>query len=286
MVRLSRTLVAVTAVTLFCASVGHAQLLLRYRGRRGQVAVYRLTLTAKGEQISLGERRPINVEAEFELREEVTATSAADTMTVKIAPRVIRTRDSAGAFGNGERSRFPEVEVTMNALGEVLEARPLSDEHIGPYQRAFASILASPGIILPTGPVVAGDRWTWEQGGARQASRFVGMSQSPWGLVARVETTASSPMRVEEGSEGLGLNTIVSGFETQTSELELLTNSGVVFRNKGAVHTIAKGEISLELAQGPKTFPVASDIILSYHLKLIRLSGGLIRPDSTAVRSD
>ncbi len=147
MMRLARALCALALVTSALAPATRAGSLLRYGGHRGQVAVYRLSLSATGQQVSLGERRPVAVEAEFELREEITATGPAGAITARIVPVVISTRDSASAFGNGERSIFPTIEVTIDERGQVLATQPLSDEHVGPYQRAFASLMAAPGAV-------------------------------------------------------------------------------------------------------------------------------------------
>lgn len=277
MTRLAALLATLAAVTILLSSPARAELLLRYRGRSGQVAVYRLTLKATGEQVSLGEPRPINVEAELELREEVTATGPGDVMTVRITPRVIRSGDPAGTFGNGEDGRFPEVEVTTNSRGETLSARPLTDEHVGPYQRAFALLMAAPSVVLPEDPVSLGDTWTWQSGGDWQKSRFAGAAKRGPGMVARIETTATAPVTVREESPGLGLSTTVSGSQTQRSVLELMTDTGVVLGNKGVVRISTKGHVVLDLEQGQKVFPIASGISVSYQLRLVRLDGKAIR---------
>jgi len=279
MVRLARALVALAVITSTPASVAHGGLLLRYGGHRGQVAVYRLSIRATGQQVSLGERRPISIEAKFELREEITATESAGTITVRIVPTVISARDSTGAFGNGERSRFPTVEITMDDRGEILATRPLSEEHVGPYQRAFASLMAAPGAVMPTGPAVVGDSWTSESNGSRQTSRLTAVRRGSYGIVARVESVIKAPIRVQEESVALGLKTTVSGNETQTSVLDLLADTGVVLRNKGVARSVTKGQAVLQLSEGPKVFSITSDIGFNFDLRLIRLDGKPIRSD-------
>ena len=277
MMQLARALFALALIASAFASRAHAGSLLRYGGHRGQVAVYRLSVSAVGQQMSLGERRPVSVEAEFELREEITATGPAGAITARIVPVVISTRDSAGAFGNGERSIFPTIEVTIDERGQVLATRPLSDEHVGPYQRAFASLIAAPGAVMPTGPAMVGDSWTWESDGSRQTSRLAAVRHGSYGVVARVETAMTAPIRLQEESVGLGLKTSMSGNETETSVLDMLVDTGVVLRNKGVARSATKEQVVLQLAHGPKAFLMASDITVSFDLRLVRLDGKPIR---------
>jgi hypothetical protein len=156
---------------------------------------------------------------------------------------------------------------------------PLSDEHVGPYQRAFASLMTAPQVILPTGPAAVGDSWAWECNGSRQSSRLAAVRRSPYGMVARVETTIKASIRVREESVGIGLETSVSGNETQTSVLDLLADIGIVLRNKGVARSTTNGKAVLQLTHGPKVFPIASEIALNFDLRLVRLDGKPIRSD-------
>jgi hypothetical protein len=259
-------------------SMADGKVVLRYRGAPGQVAVYRLSLKAAGEQVSLGERRPINVEAEFELREQVVATGPAESFSLELTATPVKTKDPTGTFGKNEGSRAPKVQVTLTPRGEAA-ASPLAGNHIGPYQRAFAALMAEPSVVLPEEAVAVGEVWQSRTAGTYRRSRLVAVRRSMLGLVARIDSTITGPVRLQEGSEGLGLNTSLSGNQTQRSTLQLLTDRGVVLRDKGVTTSHTSGEIALELRGGVRRFPVRSQMRIVFDLRLVTLDGMPVKSD-------
>ena len=269
---MTRLLAALAAVLL--ASPAGAQVVLSYQGPTGRVVDYRLSLQASGEQTSLGERRPIAVQAEFELREEVVATGPAGSFLLHVQARALAVKDPTGTFATGERSRFPEVELLVTHRGEVLSSRIGTAGETGPFERAFASLMMAPGlVVLPTGPAVVGEEWTWEEAGAFQRSRLLSVVDGAAGRVAKIATSARSPLRLEERSEALGVTAHLAGEETGASELELLLDTGTTLRHKGEAHLTTNGEISLQLSQGARRFPVSSKMRVRFDLRLVRVDG-------------
>jgi hypothetical protein len=270
--RLLPALWLLTTVALF-AEAAHASISLRYRGRVGQVATYRLLMKATGEQISLGERRPVSIEAEFELRQQVVATGPLDSFSSELTARPIRIKDPTGTFASNGRSRSLAVQLTITPRGEVLSTAPLSDNHVGPYERAFAAFLSLPGVLLPAGSVSVGGAWESHAPQGGQRSRLTAIRRTPFGLVARIDATATAPVRLQEESQGLGLSTTVSGFETRRESLELLVDDGIVLSNKGESSLLAHGEITLDLPEGRRRFPISSQMRVVFELRLTRLDG-------------
>lgn len=266
-------MVALTALALLSPTA--AAVTLRYQAPVGRVAEYRLTLKARGNQVSLGERRPVRVDAEFELREEVVATGPADSFWLRLQARPMKVRDPSGTFAAGERSRFPETELQVSPQGQVLASQAVSGN--GPFDRAFSSLMMGAGlVVLPTGPVTVGEAWRWEERGVSQESRLVSLIEQRAGPVARIATRARSPVRLQEGSQRLGVTTDLSGEQTEVSELELLAGSGVVRRHKGEVRLVTNGDIWLQLPGGRRRFPVSSEMRVTFDLRLVRMNGQLL----------
>jgi hypothetical protein len=255
------------------ANAADASISLHYRGRVGQVTVYRLRLRAAGEQISLGERRPVHIDAEFELRQQVVATAPADSFSTDITVSPVSIKDPTGTFDANGRTRSLAVRVAITPQGEVLSTVPLSDNHAGPYQRAFADLLSHPDVLLPADPISVGDVWERRSPQGGQRSRLVATRQSPFGLVAHIETTATAPIRLREESQGLGLNTTVSGSEKRRESVELLVDKGVVLSSKGESSVLTRGEIILDLPDGRRRFPTSSQMRVVFELRLTRLDG-------------
>ncbi len=255
------------------AEAAHARISLRYRGRVGQVATYRLLMKATGEQTSLGERRPVSIEAEFELRQQVVATGPLDSFRSELTARPISIKDPTGTFASNGRSRSLSVQLTTTPRGEVLSTSPLSSNHVGPYERAFADLLSLPDMLLPADPISIGSAWESNSPQGGQRSRLISTRQSPFGLVARIETTATAPLRLQEESQGLGLNTTVSGSEQRRETIEMLVDKGLVLSSNGESSLLTHGEITLDLAEGRRRFPISSQMRVVFELRLTRLDG-------------
>jgi len=266
---------AALAAALAAGQAAGAQVLLRYRGPIGQVREYRLSLRAEGEQVSLGERRPVHVEAEFALREEVVATGPADSFVLRVSARALKAKDPTGTFGSGQRSRFPPVEVRLSPRGEILEARPVSPDLLGPAERAFAALMTTTAAlpILPEGPVSPGDRWRSQQGKVAQEARLASVARRKSGEVATISSLASGQIALDEESGRLGLTTSLSGEESVSAELDLLMDAGVVITSKGEARVRTNGEMVLALPEGARRFPVASEMRISFHLRLVSIDG-------------
>ena len=264
-------LAALGAAALAVPAVAAEPVTLRYHPHLGQVAVYRLTLRAEGEQSSLGERRPVRLEAELELREQATATSPAQAFWLRTRARLLKAKDPSGVLAAAARNGPPEMDLHVTSRGEVLASRIPHQDSYGPLGRAFGSLMAQPGglVVLPEGPVREGASWQWQQDRARQATRLVSFLNGPSGLIARLSSTCASPLSLAEESEGLGLSTRLSGTETQVSGLDILVDKGVVVHNKGQLLVTTNGEIALDLPEGVRRFPVSSRMRIAFDLRLV-----------------
>jgi len=260
-----------TALPLPLAPPG---VVLRYRARLGQTATYAMSLEVGGEQVSLGERRPINIRAELEVSEEVIAQERDGSFWLRLRGRVLRVRDPSGTFGRGQHGAWPEVKVHMSRRGEVLETQAADTKgHVGPFGRAFCSTLTQVGgVILPRGPIQVGESWEWEKEGASQTNRLTGISGEAQ-PTAHVSSRGRRRITLEETSEALGLTTGLSGEESQRSELDLLVSLGVVARNRVEIRLQVEGETILALDRGPQSFPTRADLRIVSDARLVRLNG-------------
>jgi len=271
--KMAAALAAAAALLVLPAGQASAAILLRYHGQVGQVARYRLSIEATGRQISLGERRPIHVKAELELRQEVINTGPVGTLTMRVNPRILALKDPTGVLVGGERSHLPEIHLQMTPLGEVVAAQASSDEHIGPFQRTFASFISAAGlVVLPEQAIRVGESWQWEKGGMRQNSKLISIESGKMGLVARIATTATSAIGLAAFSENLGLETSLSGLAAGKHELVLLIDKGIAYCDKGVTFAATRGEISLALPSGVRKFPVASETRVQFDLRLIEIA--------------
>ncbi len=152
---------------------------LQYGGPVGQVAEYRLATTMTGHQVSLGQRRPIAAEAEWELREEVLSRDPDGTTALRLTARLVKMKDPTGAF-SGCLASPPPLQLHLSPTGEVLASAP-EGEGAGMRERALASLLAQPlSVCLPAEPVEVGVPWRWEKEGASQENTEVAL-ESPAG---------------------------------------------------------------------------------------------------------
>ena len=65
-----------------------------------------MTLTATGYQVSLGVRQPVRVEAEYAVREEVTAAEPDGSLWLRVSGKPVKVKDASGIFG-GARGEWP-----------------------------------------------------------------------------------------------------------------------------------------------------------------------------------
>lgn len=267
-----KRLVCLLAIAAFWGAAGSASgaAPLRYRGEPGRIAVYRLTLSASGEQVSLGERRPVRLEAEVELREEVLAVSAEGVMQVRATGRALSLRDRTGTFGQSDGGRWPAVEVSLTPRGEVVASAPAGQVEPGPAARAFAALLAMPAaVVLPEGPVAVGQSWTWNTEGCHQDNRLIASEDG--GRLARVVSTVRAPVSLREQSPVLGVSTALTGTLTQTSRLDLDVSQGLVARHRGQMRLETAGEVTLGLPKETVRNPITSRLTVRFDLRLLRV---------------
>jgi hypothetical protein len=251
---------------------------LSYRGEVGRVAEYQVTTRATGRQLSLGERRPVRVEAEYAVREEVVASEEDGSFHVQVTGRAVKVKDGTRAFGS-QRLDFPAILLYLSPRGEVLGSEAVS-EAVGVRAGAGAALLGQfLPVVMPTGPVEAGQTWEWERDSAKQTNRLVEVR----GRAARIASTARAPVAFTERSSALGLTTAVAGTQTQTSTLDLDLDSGVVLHHKGNLALRTKTEVAMETAEGRRTFPLEMELRLAFESRLVRLDG---QPVSAAMSGE
>lgn len=248
---------------------------LHYRRPLGQVAEYRLLLDASGEQISLGERRPVRLHAELEYREEVIACERDGVLWLRIGARPVEVREASGTFARGARGRWPKVQVRITPRGEVLDVSLATGERWPQAaERSFASLMAQVApVVLPPRRVEVGGEWEWDQGGAHQRNRLRTIGGEGTSRVAQIGSEGRWPLELEEGSEALGIATRVSGDASQSSELDLLLAVGLVARHRGTMQVRTKSEVTLELPEGPRVFDGRSELSIQFDLELVRVDG-------------
>lgn len=260
------------------ASPLSARVSLRYGGPVGQVAEYRLTTKMTGHQVSLGQRRPIAAEAEWEVREEVLSRDPDGATTRRLTARLVAKKDPTGAFTGGP-SGLPVLEVRVSPTGEVLASAPEGAGTAGMLERALASLLARPvPVMLPAAPAEIGVPWRWERDGASQENTLLAVDESACGGRARITSTGTAPLALAEQSEALGLGTRLTGSETQTSTLDLLLEAGVPLRHQGKSVVQSNAEVALESPAGSHTFSLALEATVAFDLRLLRLNGAPVTP--------
>ena len=267
-----RNRLTMLAALLLAATPALAAGTLTYRGTVGQVAEYRVTTRAVGEQISLGQRRPINVETEYEVREEVLACGADGSLHLQVTGRAVQVKDATHAF-NGQRLDLPPLQVHVSARGEILSAGAATPGGAGMQANAAAALLAqSLPMILPPGPVEPGGLWQWERSGASQENRLVEIAgEGP--RIARITGTARAPIAFQERSEALGLTSDLTGTEAQTSTLDLSLDSGVTLRHKGILSLQTKTEVKMESSEGSRSFAIELRLRVDFDSRLVKLDG-------------
>ncbi len=248
---------------------------LRYWRPLGQVAEYRLLLEVSGEQISLGERRPVLMSAEMALTEEVIAHGPDGTMWLRVSARPVTIRGAGGTFASLWRGEWPHLQVRMTAQGNILDVSLATGEsRAGALERSFIALMSQPSaVVLPARRVAAGDEWEWEESDARQWARLVGIRDEGDERVARIVGESRSPLALAERSEALGLTTRLAGEILQQSELDLLVARGMVARHEGHTLVRTNSEVTLELPEGPRTFQMQSRLEIDFHLRLMRIDG-------------
>jgi len=268
-----RYAVAIVVAMLLPARPGLAAEELVYRGELGRVAEYRVTTKATGRQISLGERRPIEVEAEYEVREEVVACDPDGSFRIQVTGRAVTVNDRSRAFG-GQRFEPPPVQIHVSPRGEILGAGAIPEDGLTSLRANAAAALLGQclPVIMPSGPLEPGDRWEWEEGDAKQSNRLVEVTGGT-SRVARVSGTAHAPIVLQERSEALGLTTEMTGMGRQTSTLDLLLDSGLVLRHKGNLALQTKTKVRMESPEGPRTFLIEMHLRVEFDSRLIRLGG-------------
>ena len=248
---------------------------LTYDRPLGQVAQYRMSLDVRGDQRSLGERLPVRWKAQFEIVEEVVAKGRDGTLWLRVRARLLDVTDSTGTLAGGMPARWPTVQVRLTPRGELIDVSPaIGEPDPGPRERGLASLTTQPGaIVLPDGMVQVGEEWTYESGGIRQASRLLSIAAHAGDEVARIATTGSSPLALDEASPALGLTTRLTGRVQQKSEVELLVARGLVARHTGEMHLETKSQAALDLPDGPAPFEMETDLRVAFDVQLLTIDG-------------
>lgn len=248
---------------------------LTYDRPLGQVALYRMSLDARGEQRSLGERLPVRWKAQFELVEEVVAKGTDGTLWLRVRARLLDVTDSAGTLAGGMPARWPTVQVRLTPRGELIDVSPaIGEPDPGPRERALASLMMQPGaLVLPDGKVQVGEEWTYESGGIRQVSRLLSIAAPGGDEVARIASTGSSPLALDEASPALGLTTRLTGRVQQESEVHLLVARGLVARHTGEMRLETKSQAALDLPEGPAPFEMETDLRITFDVQLVAIDG-------------
>jgi hypothetical protein len=257
------------------ASPPPAGIELTYNRPLGQVARYRMSLDARGEQRSLGERLPVRWKAQFELVEEVVAKGTDGALWLRVRARLLDATDSAGTLAGGMPDRWPAVQVRLTPRGELIDVSPaIGEPDPGPRERGLASLMMQPGaIVLPAGRVQVGDEWTYESAGIRQASRLLSIAAPGGDEVARIASTGSSPLALDEASPALGLTTRLTGRVQQESRFDLLVASGLVARHTGEMRLETRSEAALDLPDGPAPFEMETDLRVAFDVQLLAIDG-------------
>ena len=248
---------------------------LTYNRPLGQVTRYRMSLDARGEQRSLGERLPVRWKAQFELVEEVVAKGTDGALWLRVSARLLHVTDSAGTLAGGMPARWPTVQVRLTPRGELIDISPaIGEPDPGPRERGLGSLMMQPGaIVLPDGRVRVGDEWTYESGGIRQASRLLSIAAPGGDEIARIAITGSSPLALDEASPALGLTTRLTGRLQQESQLDLLVARGLVARHTGEMHLETRSEAALDLPDGPAPFEMETDLRVAFDVQLAAIDG-------------
>lgn len=262
-----RALAAVLFSLALAPSPAAAEM-LTYRGAVGRVAEYRVTVQATGQQTSLGESRPVRVEAEYAVREEVLSCDAEGNLQLQVTGRVVKVKDTTRAFSN-QRLDLPPVLLLVSPRGELLGAEALSGE-TGMRERAAAELLPQfLPVLLPTGPVEPGQTWEGESQGVKQTNRLLEVKAGR----ARIASQVRAPLSFADTSGALGLSTTVTGRQTQTSTLELDLISGLALQHKGNLVLQAGTEVAMETPEGRRRFPLELELRVAFESRLVRLEG-------------
>jgi len=253
---------------------------LTYDRPLGQVAQYRMSLDARGEQKSLGERLPVRWKAQFEFVEEVVAKGTDGTLWLRVRARLLDVTDSAGTLAGGMPPRWPAVQVRLNPRGELIDvSAAIGEPDPGPRERGLMALMVQPGaIVLPARRVQVGEEWTYECGRIRQTSRLLSITTSGGDEVARIVSSGSSPLALDESSPALGLTTHLTGRVQQESQIDLLLAGGLVARHAGEMHLEAKSEAALDLPDGPAPFEMETDLRVAFDVQLATIDGQPVEP--------
>jgi len=248
-----------------------AGMALSYSRPLGQIARYHMTVEARGEQISLDEHIPVKWQAEIELTEEVIARGQDGSLWLRVKGGPIAVKDGNSVFASGMMNEWPQMDLHVSRLGEVLEASPSgSAAGMGERERAFVALAAQPPtIMLPDRNVQPGDEWQWEREGARQVNRLVSVTGAGDTLVANLSSSGAAPLRLEESDPRLGIATRMTGNVTYDSKAGLLVAQGLVQRHKGEMRLRTKSETTLDTAEGRELFEMESELTVAFEVRLV-----------------
>lgn len=269
---------AVSAFTMWLWPPATDVVLLRYRPAPGQVAVYHVTSQVTGWQELGSARQPVGVQVTLELAEEVAKVEADGSFWLRVRGRVLAVADPSGTFGVGERADFPDLELRLSSLGEVMEVRLPAGQHLGPFQRAFSTILSAvpAPVLFPPGPVRPGEEWECVHRESRQRNRLDRVG-STWPATAQLVSWLRVPLDLTESGAELGVTWRMSGELSARREVELLLGSGLTRREVGEAHLQTSGEAMLASAQDVPALPARADLHLSYRSELAAASGSARR---------
>lgn len=264
---------AIALLLLLITASAPASEILTYRGQVGRVTEYLVTTKATGYQVSLGERKPISVEAEYQVREEVLSCDPDGTFHLQVSGHTAKVKDPTHAFGNQQLDLMP-VQMQVSPNGEILRTSAVTPSGLTTMrENAVAALLAqSLPVVTPSGPVAPGESWEWRSGDVVQTNRLVELVQEEVRL-ARISGTARGPLALSERSEALGLTTNMTGMQTQTSTLDFDLGLGIPRRHKGNLALQTNTEVQMESAQGLRAFQIRMNLRVEFDSRLVRLDG-------------
>jgi hypothetical protein len=213
--------------------------------------------------------------AELHVVEEVVAKSVDGTIWLRVGGHIVKASDAAGTLVAGMPGRWPAVHMRVSPLGEVIDVSVATGETAaGAREHAFMSLFAQPGlVVLPADRVEPGDTWETRNREGHQTSELLSVQESPMGEIAVISTGREAALGLAKGSTALGLHTDSDGRVTETSELRLLLEKGLVLGHTGEMEMRMNSAVSLSLPGGTETFDIEASLAVDFEVQLVAVNG-------------